>query len=337
MSTGTMPKVSIIIPCFNEEATIGDTLSAILGQTFPCADMEVVVSDSMSTDHTRAVIDGFQRDHPELNIRVVQNTARIIPAALNRAIEAAGGEIVIRMDAHSKPYPTYVEKCVAALDGGRGDNVGGVWEIQPGSTSWVAAGIAAAASHPFGAGDAAYRLNPVAGAVDTVPFGSFRKSLVGEVGAFDESLLSNEDYEFNVRVRKAGRVVWLDPAIRSVYFARSNYPALARQYWRYGYWKARMLRRYPETLRWRQALPPLFVAGVIGLLVLSFWLPARILLGLILLAYAALLFAAGLLLASHRGNPSLALSFPIAVAVIHFSWGTGLLWSMISSVGRSNG
>jgi cellulose synthase/poly-beta-1,6-N-acetylglucosamine synthase-like glycosyltransferase len=332
-----MPKVTIIIPCYNEEATIGDTLSAIYGQTFSRAEMEVVVSDSMSTDKTRARITDFQRTHSELSVRVVENTARIIPAALNRAIEAAQGEIIVRMDAHSKPYPDYVENCVRALDEGRGDNVGGVWEIQPGASGWVAAGIAAAASHPFGAGDAAYRLKPDAGAVDTVPFGAYRKSLIDAIGAFDETLLANEDYEFNVRVRRAGKVVWLDPRIRSIYYARSDFGALARQYARYGFWKARMLRRYPETLRWRQFLPPVFVASVIFLLIFSFWFPVRVLLGLELLAYAGLLFAAGLALAIRRGQPALALSFPAAVATIHFSWGGALLWSLVTSVGKSNG
>jgi succinoglycan biosynthesis protein ExoA len=332
-----MPKVTIIIPCYNEEATIGDTLAGIHGQTFPRAEMEVVVSDSMSTDRTRAVISDFQRSHPELFVRVVENAARIIPAALNCAIEVARGEIIVRMDAHSKPYPDYVENCVRALDEGHGDNVGGVWEIQPGAPGWAAAGIAAAASHPFGAGDAAYRLKPEAGAVDTVPFGAFRKSLIDEVGAFDETLLANEDYEFNVRVRRAGKIVWLDPRIRSVYFARPDFGALARQYWRYGIWKWRMLRRYPDTLRWRQALPPVFVASVLFLLALSFWFPARFLLGMEVLAYAGILFAAGVVLAIKRKQPGLLFGFPISVATIHFSWGGGLLWSMITTTGKSNG
>lgn len=332
-----MPKVTVIIPCYNEEATIGDTLSAIYGQTFPRAEMEVVISDSMSTDRTREVIADFQRTHPDLAVRVVENAARVIPAALNRAIEAARGEIIVRMDAHSKPYPDYVENCVRALDEGRGANVGGVWEIQPGASGWVAAGIAAAAAHPLGAGDAAYRLRPEAGAVDTVPFGAYRKSLVDEVGAFDESLLSNEDYEFNVRVRRAGKTVWLDPRIRSIYYARSDFGALARQYWRYGFWKARMLRRYPETLRWRQFLPPVFVANVILLLALSFWFPARILLVMELSAYLLVLFAAGLQQAIRRGRAGIVFGFPMAVASIHFSWGTGLLYSLLILLGTSNG
>jgi hypothetical protein len=98
-----------------------------------------------------------------------------------------------------------------------------------------------------------------------------------------------------------------------------------------------MLRRYPETLRWRQFLPPVFVASVIFLLALSFWLPTRLLLGVELLAYAGLLCAAGLALAIRRGQPALAFGFPIAVAIIHFSWGGALIWSLVASLGKANG
>jgi succinoglycan biosynthesis protein ExoA len=326
-----MPKVTIIIPCYNEEATIGATLAAIHDQTFSRAEMEVVISDSMSDDRTRAMISDFQRSHTDLAVRVVENSARVIPAALNRAIEVARGGIIVRMDAHSKPYPDYVENCVSALNESRGANVGGVWEIRPGAAGWIAEGIAAAAAHPLGVGDAAYRLKPKAGAVDTVPFGAFRKSLIGQVGAFDESLLTNEDYEFNARVRRTGGTVWLDPRIRSIYFARSTLGQLARQYWRYGFWKWRMLRRYPETLRWRQALPPAFVAGVLALALFSFWNPARVLLVLVLMFYFVVLLLAGLILAARRGAPHFILSLPPAIIVMHFSWGGGFLWSMLAS------
>ncbi len=331
-----MPNVSVIIPCYNEAATIYATLEAVYCQTYPRAEMEVVLADAHSEDATRQEIARFQAAHPDLPVRVVDVDARSIPYALNRALEAALGQIIVRMDAHSKPYPDYVENCVRALDEGRGANVGGVWEIQPGASGWMAAGVAAAAAHPLGAGDAAYRLKPEAGAVDTVPFGAYRKSLIETIGAFDESLLSNEDYEFNVRVRQSGGVVWLDPRIRSVYFARSTFGALARQYWRYGYWKWRMLRRYPGTLRWRQAIPPLFVASVIGLAALSFWTPAALLLAAELTLYLGVLLLAALQLVAKRGNPTLVLGFPLAVIVMHFSWGGGLLWSMLSSIGARN-
>ena len=261
-----MPKVSVIVPCYNEQSTIRLLLDAIHQQTFPRAEMEVVIADGMSTDGTRDEIAKFQAGFPDLTVRVVDNTLRNIPSGLNRAIESSHGEIILRLDAHSKPYPDYIANSVKALEEGRGDNVGGVWEIHPGADTWIAKSISVAAAHPLGVGDAMYRHAKQAAVVDTVPFGAFKRELIDRIGKFDETLLTNEDYEFNARIRKANGRIWLDPSIRSVYFARSNLVELARQYWRYGYWKWRMLRRYPDTLRWRQALPPLFVLSLLGLI-----------------------------------------------------------------------
>ncbi|HEX6036040.1 MAG TPA: glycosyltransferase family 2 protein, partial [Anaerolineales bacterium] len=323
------PKVSVIVPCYNEQSTILPMLMAFRAQTFPRTDMEVVIADGMSTDDTRAVIASFQKDFPDLDVRVVENTNRSIPSGVNRAIEAARGEIIIRFDGHSKPYPDYVANCIAAHEAGRGDNVGGVWEIRPGADTWVAHSIAVAAAHPLGVGDALYRHAKHAAEVDTVPFGSFRRALIEQVGFFDETLLTNEDYEFNARVRKSGRKIWLDPSIRSIYFARPNLLELIRQYWRYGFWKWRMLRRYPETLRWRQALPPLFVLSLILLLTLSiFFSFAGFLLAIELSLYFSIMILAGVQAALGQRNAYLIFGLPLAIFAMHLSWGSGFLWSI---------
>lgn len=333
-----MSKVSVIVPCYNEQATIRLLLVALHEQTFSRTEMEVVIADGMSTDGTRDVISAFQSDFPDLRVRVVDNPLRSIPSGLNRAIEASRGSIIVRLDAHSKPYPDYVANCVKALEEGRGDNVGGVWEIQPGAETWIAGSIAVAAAHPLGVGDALYRHARRAAEVDTVPFGAFKRELIERVGKFDESLLTNEDYEFNTRTRKAGGRIWLDPSIRSVYFARSTFQELARQYWRYGYWKWRMLRRYPDSLRWRQALPPSFVLGLIGLSVLSIFVPfLRLALAGVLLLYFSILLLAGLRSAVQHGKPYLMAGLPLAVPVMHVSWGGGFLWSILGSGFDRNG
>ena len=218
----------------------------------------------------------FGQENPGLRIAIVDNAARTIPSGLNQAIGASTGDIIVRLDAHSVPIREYVERCVEALRSGRGDIVGGVWDIVPGGGQVIARGIAAAAAHPLGAGDATYRLGGRPGPADTVPFGAFRRTLAESVGPFDERLLTNEDYEFNYRVRQAGGRVWLDPSIRSTYVARAGLGELARQYWRYGFWKYRMLVRHPRSLRWRQALPPIFVALALVLAAASpIWLAAR--------------------------------------------------------------
>ena len=186
------PKVSIIVPCYNEQSTIRLLLEALCAQTYPRADMEVIVADGMSQDGTRDEIAAFQAASPALDVRLVDNVRRNIPSGLNCALEASHGEIIVRLDAHSKPYPDYVENCVKAHESEKGDNIGGVWEIQPGADTWIAKSIAAAAAHPLGVGDAMYRLAVSASQVDTVPFGSYRRTLVERIGGYNESLLTNE-------------------------------------------------------------------------------------------------------------------------------------------------
>ena len=333
-----LPKVSVIVPCYNEQFTIRLLLDALHQQTYPRAEMEVIVADGFSKDGTRDVIKTFQEEFPDFNVRVVDNSNRSIPSGLNRAIEVSRGEIILRLDAHSQPYPDYIANSVSAHGAGRGENVGGVWEIRPGAETWIAKSIAVAAAHPLGVGDALYRHTKQAAEVDTVPFGSFRRALIEKVGYFDESLLTNEDYEFNTRVRKSGGKVWLDPSIRSVYFARPTLLELIRQYWRYGFWKWRMLRRYPDTLRWRQALPPVFVLSLIVLVVLSIFVPfARIVLVSELLLYFFIMILAGLYAALQQRRAYLIPGLPLAISAMHIAWGSGFLWSILASGLQKNG
>lgn len=332
------PYVSIIVPCYNEQATIRFLLDAILAQTYPRPRMEVVIADGLSQDRTLETISAFQEEHPDLALRVVGNQRRTIPSSLNLAIATARGEIIVRLDAHSMPIPEYVERSVRALEEGRGSNVGGVWMIRPGGNGWIPEAIAAAAAHPLGVGDAMYRLKASAGPVDTVPFGAFRRDLIEKIGDFDESLLTNEDYEFNTRVRHSGGVVWLDPQIRSTYIARSSLAELAKQYWRYGYWKFRMLRRYPDTVRWRQALPPLFVASIVVLLLLSIFLSlALYLLVFEILLYFLALMVAGISVAIHQRKSLLVPGLMLAIMTMHTGWGSGFLWSLVSTPFKKHG
>jgi succinoglycan biosynthesis protein ExoA len=323
-----MPSVSIIVPCYNEQHTIHLLLDAIYHQTYPRQEMEVIIADGMSTDSTREEIAQFQKKHLELSVKIVDNLKRHIPSGLNRALKVASGRFIVRLDAHAIPATDYVARCVDALEAGQGDNVGGIWQIIPGRkenrshAGWLSRAIAVAAAHPLGVGDAHYRHTTQPQYVDTVPFGAFRRELVEKIGPFDESLLTNEDYEFNVRIRQAGGKIWLDPAIRSTYFARASLSALARQYGRYGYWKSQMLRRYPGTIRWRQAVPPAFVFSLVMLALFAMPLAwARWLLVAELSLYFLALFAAGIQSAFKRQDLGLIPGLPLAIATMHFCWG----------------
>lgn len=323
-----MLSVSIIVPCYNEKNHIHLLLDAIYAQTFPRTRMEVVIADGMSTDGTREIVFEWTKLHQDLRLKLVDNEKQIIPAAINRAIENASNDVIIRLDAHSHPYPDYVTRTVSALEAEVADNVGGLWEIKPGAETWIARSISLAASHPIGVGDALYRHGKKAAYVETVPFGGFRRALWARLGGFDETLLTNEDYEFNSRILKSGGKIWFDPDIRSVYYSRSTLIGLVRQYWRYGYWKYRMVKRYPGTIRWRQALPPIFVASLLlGLLLV--WIPLfRGLLVIEFLLYSIILLVISMKLAIVKREPALVFGIPASIASMHISWGSGFLWSI---------
>jgi len=323
-------EISIIVPCFNEERTIQLLLQAILNQNIEPEKMQVVIADAMSTDNTRSKIEEFAFKNSRLSIRIVDNIRRTIPAAINLAANSAQGDYLLRLDAHSVPDSNYIQNSIDLLRSGKAQNVGGIWEICPGNGTCIAKAIARAVAHPLGAGDAGYRINAKSGFVDTVPFGAFKKSDFVSLGGFDEELLSNEDYEFNTRLRQNGGKVWLDSSIRSKYYARKDLAELANQYWRYGFWKNRMLRKYPKSLRWRQALPPFFVLSMIILGILSIFAPfARIILATGVGFYLLALFSSSII-ESVKKRDGCYLKMAFAFATIHFCWGGGFLYSYLS-------
>ena len=323
-------KISIIVPCLNEEKTITHLLEGIRGQTYPLDEVEVVISDGFSVDNTRIRIADYSQAHPDLAIRVIDNPDRTIPAGLNRAIKASNAEFIIRLDAHSVPHADYVVRCVEALESGKADNVGGIWLIRPGKEDWIGRSIAQAGSHPLGVGDARYRFASEPDYVETVPFGAFRRAYLEQIGLFNESLLSNEDYELNNRIIQSGGKIWMDPAIKAEYFARPTLTDLAIQYWRYGYWKAQMLKRFPNSIRLRQALPPLFVLGLLVLTGLSIFFPPLrgVLIGILVL-YFGILIATSAVIALRKQYLPFIIGVPLAICVMHVCWGSGFLWSII--------
>jgi succinoglycan biosynthesis protein ExoA len=334
--------VSVVVPCFNEERYIEEVLKNLARQR-AAGFFEIVVVDGMSTDGTRAAVRRFAEANPDARVRLVDNPARNIPAALNRGIEAAEGRVIARMDAHAVPAENYLRDCLARLGREGVAVVGMPCRIRPGAETAVALANAAAVSHPFGIGDAKYRTAGAGGAaasrlVDTVPFGVFTKELWRQLGGYDEGLLTNEDYDFNYRARRAGGGVLLDTSSYCTYFARPTYAALTRQYFRYGLWKARMVRLHPRSIKPRQLAAPAFVVSLLLLVPASWWLaPARWLLAAGLSAYALLALASALQLARRERDLKIVPLVPLSFLLIHLSWGVGFLLGLARAPRRAAG
>lgn len=323
-------EVSVVVPCRNEASHIGGLLNALVEQD--ARPSEAIVVDGGSTDGTVEIVreaTGKQSFPPVL---LVSRPGASIPAAVNAGIEAARGDLIVRLDAHSCPSHDYIAQALHTTGVDKGV-VGGVWTIVSGAATATGQAIAAGVAHPLGAGDAAYRLvtsNLEPKEVDTVPFGCFSKALWEELGGFNEKLLANEDYEFNYRVRQSGRPVTLNPRMRSTYHARATLGDLSRQYFRYGWWKVETLKLHPASLRWRQALPVLLVAGFVLLFTASLfgWLAGRLLLPA-LVGYGLILGIGTI--EELRSHPwQVVAILPAVFVIIHFAWGGGALVNLLT-------
>lgn len=262
------PCASVVIPCLNEVDHIGaclDALDAQQGLTHP---VEVFVVDGGSEDGTRDVLS--QRSNGRAVVTVIDNPERITPVAMNLGIEAAQSEVVIILGAHAEVAPDFVKRNIDALKAHPESGcVGGRVEQVHGDEKSRRIGLAM--SSPFGVGDARFRTGGLAGHVDTVAFGAYRKAVLDEIGRLDESLVRNQDDELNYRLTEAGWRIWFDPRIRSTYHARSSYGKLFRQYRQYGYWKVFVNKKHLTVTTWRQLAPAAFLLLLLGLSVGATW------------------------------------------------------------------
>jgi succinoglycan biosynthesis protein ExoA len=168
--------------------------------------------------------------------------------------------------------------------------------------------------------------------VDTVPFGVFRKSLWTEVGGFNEQLLANEDYDFHYRIRQRGGRILLDTSGHSLYFARPTIKELARQYFRYGTWKAQMVKLHPRSLRLRHLVAPVFVASVLlSALVGFWWRPAWLALLAVVVPYALLSLVCAVQLATRARDLRLTPIISFTFLLIHAAWGSSFLLGLLRS------
>lgn len=310
--------VSVLVPTLNEERYIAGTIGAIQAQRLD-GEIEVLIIDGGSSDGTRSIVKRFAAEDPR--VRLLDNPQRNIPAALNIGLSHARGRFVARMDAHSH-YPIhYLETGIRRLRAGDVDWVSGpalARGADPGSRR-----VALALTTRLGVGGAVFRGVPSQEIeVDSGFTGVWRRETLLDHGGWDPRWLVNEDAELAARIRVAGgRIVCL-PEMAAIYAPRNGLQALARQYLRYGQYRARTSRAHPESMRRSHLLPP---AVVIGTLMAA--MPCRRATTAGRMA-SALYLAALVTTAAHltrRAEWRDAVAVPTVLATMHYSWGAGFL------------
>ena len=313
--------VNVIVPCRNERAHVESFCAGVLAQSLPKGwALQVLIADGQSDDGTRELLTALCAD--DARLQVLNNPQRIVSSGLNRAIDAARGEVIVRMDVHTAYATDYIAECLAALKTTGATCVGGPW--RPVGAGWPQAAIARAFQSRLGSGGAASRRVAFSGPVDTVYLGAWRREALLKLGGFDESLVRNQDDELNLRIVRSGGVVWQSADICSTYTPRGSFTALFRQFHQYGYWKVPVIRKHRLPASPRHLAPFAFVAGLAVLAVLAPWsMLARAALAGVLAVYALAALANAALLARtpHRLRDTLGIAG--AIACMHLGYGLG--------------
>ena len=320
--------VSFVMPVLNERAYLRRAVETVLAQDV-AGPTELILALAPSTDGTTELAGELASDE---RIVLIDNPEADIPIGLNRAIRAARYPTIVRVDAHSELESGYTTRALATLDRVRAANVGGVMKAD-GRTPFQRA-VARAYNSPIGLGGGAYHGGTQEGEAESAYLGVMRRDVLEEVGMFDESIRRGEDWELNLRIRRAGYSVWFDPTLAVTYWPRESWTRLGRQFSATGRWRGELVRRYGRGNSVRFFAPPALVlmlalSVVVGVLQLTgvltgWWAIAASAVYLPVIAYALLVIVVALGRGGGTGWRDKLWTLAV-LPTMHLSWGTGFL------------
>jgi succinoglycan biosynthesis protein ExoA len=318
--------ISVLVPVLDEERHIRETVAAMQAQRFD-GNVELLFADGGSQDRTREILLELAAADPR--VRVLDNPRRRTASGLNVCLREARGEYVARMDAHTFYSDRYLAAGVERLSRGDTEWVSGPAVPRPVGAISRAVGVALASW--LGRGGSRKWNDDLGGAqerdLDTGVFGGvWRRERVLAAGGWDERWPINQDSEMASRfLQRGARLVCL-PEMAGYYVPRDTLSGLARQYYRYGFYRARTFRRHPQSMRRSHLIAPGLVLAVLAAAIAP--RPLRQAARGALAAYVAAVVATALGTAAARDRRREAGLLLAVLPTMHFGWGLGTLVGM---------
>lgn len=321
--------LTVICPIYNEERYIAQFLDSLIKQDYPKEELEILLMDGMSQDGTRKIIMDYMARYPFF--KLIDNPERIVPYAMNHGIEAARGEIVIRLDAHTSYQPNYFSVLVKGLQRLKADNVGTVCLTDVKNRTSKTVAIREVLSNRFGVGNSTFRIGiDHEQEVETVPFGCYPREVFEKYGMFDVRLVRNQDIEMNKRIIRGGGKIFILPDSYCTYYARETWASLAKNNYGNGKWNI-LTVYYTKTfssLSIRHFIPLLFVMSIVVPTILAlFWWPLALVSAASITTYLLLLSVISAKLSMQKKLNMYYLL--VTFVVLHLSYGWGSIMGIL--------
>jgi glycosyltransferase involved in cell wall biosynthesis len=254
------PRFSIVIPVLNEERMIAGCLEALSKLEYPHSQFEVIVVDNGSTDRTTSIAASFSS---LLNLSILQRTNVKISGVRNWGAAAARGDILAFLDADCIVPARWLQEAEVLYASKSRVLLGAHYRI-PEPSSWVARSWFRE------------RETTACELASYVPSGNLfiSRSHFAVIGGFDETLETNEDYDFCQSARAAGLEILAYPAIAVVHLGtpQTLYDFYRRQRWHGKHVFKVFLRRLPQLHNLRAVSFALYtIVSIMGLLTGLLW------------------------------------------------------------------
>lgn len=236
------PKVTVIIPCFNEEKVIETSVKRILESTYPYLD--VIVVDDGSKDRTSAIVTEKFGDNPRVKLMTLVNGGKA--SALNKALKEATGEIIVALDADTQFEKETILRLVRWFTDPKIGAVAGNAKVGNRVnlvTRWQAVEYTTAQNIERRALTRFDAIMVVPGAV-----GAWRRSALESVGGYPEDTLA-EDQDLTIAIqRKKWKVAYDEEAVAWTE-APESFGALSKQRFRWSYGTLQCLWKHRKIVR----------------------------------------------------------------------------------------
>ncbi len=256
------PKVSFLMPILNEEKTLAQCLDSLLAVEYPTEKIEILLAIGNCTDNTRIVAEEYAKKHS--HIRILENPTGNTSIGRNICIKHASGEMLMNYSGHVIAEKNLLKELAVRLRNLSADVAAvGCSNLTPGKQNFVGE-VSGAAFLSIMGGRSFFSQNavfPKERYTDHLSFSCYRKEVVEKVGGFDPDFWCGQDYELDIRLRKAGYKILYTPRTKVYHFKRDSIRSLWHQMYRYGIARAKMVKKHPDTLRFFHLLGPAFILG----------------------------------------------------------------------------
>ncbi|HEQ98411.1 MAG TPA: glycosyltransferase family 2 protein [candidate division Zixibacteria bacterium] len=326
-----LPFITVVIPVYNEEKYIADTLGQIASQNYPRKRYEVLIIDGMSTDGTLQIAESVSCMFS--NFEILKNGKRLSSSARNIGFKRARGEFIIVIDGHVYIENKNLFRDMVDIFSETGlDVLSRPQPLTPPGNGFFQNAVAYARESfiGHGANSTIYTSN-YAGPVDPSSSGAmYRKSIIHEVGLFDESFDAAEDYEFNYRIALNNKQSYISPKLTVYYYPRDDLLSLFKQMQRYGLGRGKMFNKYNEGLRSGAIAPPMFFFTLLAMTILSLFIEQLWILPLMMggVYLSSILVAAGFV--AHKKGLKYFPLLPPIYFTIHLGMAYGVIRGLFS-------